>query len=72
MSRLQNPNPIRNVTQIQSEMWKPQPVRPIGSAVWEDNADPTSNVGTTISKANWERQHTLNADPMKNVQTARL
>jgi len=31
-------------------------VRLIGSAVWEGNAYPLSNVGTTIRKADWERQ----------------
>jgi hypothetical protein len=56
MSRLQNPHPIRNGTQIQSETWKPRSVRLIGSAVWAENADPISNVTITISKPDWERR----------------
>lgn len=56
MSRLQNPDSIRNVTQIQSETLKPRSVRLIGSAVWEEKADPISNVETTISKPDWERR----------------
>ena len=43
-------------TQIQSETLKPRSVRLIGSVVWEEKADPISNVETAINKPDWERR----------------